>query len=64
MQFELELRYVEGLLNYLAARPWGEVQALLPPLIQQLEAAQAQQQAQQRAGEAQDARVVPIHQPA
>ena len=63
MQMNLEPRYVEQLLNYLAGRPWGEVQALIPPLAQELESAakkQAQEQAGMGAGEANGAQVIPM----
>lgn len=39
MQIELDGKLIEGLLNYLATRPWGEVQGFMPPLIAQLEKA-------------------------
>jgi len=61
MHMELEPRYVESLLNYLAGQKWGEVQSLIPPLVQELE--RAQRAAQEAAGDANGARVVPMHQP-
>lgn len=62
MQLDFEPRYAQALLNYLAGQKWSEVQALIPPLLQQMEA--AQRAAQEAAGEANGARVVPMHQPA
>lgn len=41
IELHLEDKTVEGVLNYLAGRPWREVNELIVPLLQQLEAQKA-----------------------
>lgn len=45
MTIDFTNEQLQLLLNYLVQRPWGEVQAIIGPILQQVE---AQQQAQQR----------------
>lgn len=64
MHLDLDPQLFERLLNYLATRPWMEVQGLMPPLLEQVEAnREAQEQAHAGAGDAHGARVVAMPHP-
>jgi len=54
MQLTVDAMQAQGLLNYLAGRPWAEVQHFLALLVPQVERGLAadQKQAQERAGDA------------